>query len=323
VTLTRSSLLVSWVLVCATGLAGAAGENAKDKDTAPAMADPTVMQVGENTVKASEVQAELAYVSPEILAGLVRDQNAARLYAFDWYSRRLFELAAAKEGLFERKPGLRDAADALGRRLIAGEYITDRIASEYEPTAKELRQYYAVNKKTACVQEARFRVARAGVMIPPKAGPQEIEGAKKRLAEMQRRLEDGESFSTVADEASDLPGRLPGGELGWLTERQHGASPGFAEIRALHEGDWTKEPVKTREGLVLYYMIELDGGGVRSFDDCASDLERSFVREYRRELVLRRAEELATELDASLNMDAFIAAAHAAGAEHAASDGPP
>ena len=264
--------------------------------------------MGDAVMTDAELADELAWTPPEVLLTLKQNSSTARQFALDWYTRRLFSAAAESDGTFRRVPGLEAAAAERARRLVTVHYIQDLMAERYAPSRPELKQFYRMNKAEVCAAPASYQVARTGVVSGRRAGPEESAAAQKRLAEMQQRLSAGDSFAEVADQLSDLSNRQSGGEIGWLNEKTSAGSPGFVEIQALSPGQWT-QPIPTKDGEVIYFLMAKQDAGVKSFAECLPILEQSLNMRFRREIVLGRVDELAEELNASFNMEAFLAIA--------------
>ncbi len=275
-----------------------------------AVAGKKVVEVGEFTATIPELTAEFAYLPPEQLRRLHDDDSAARIFALDYYGSLLFGHDAEARGLYERNPGFRSAVAAEGRRMVALVYLRDMGREEYKPTDVEIEQFYALHKERLCQKPARYRLARLGVVSGKKAGEAERKAAQERLAAMQKRLEAGDAFADVATSDSDLEGRMPGGEVGWLTDRELQGAAGLERITGLAAGERT-EPIVTARGQEIYAMLERDEARLLTFDECKAPVERSLVRQFNREIRLRRMDEIAIAAGASMNIDAVIEAGRA------------
>jgi hypothetical protein len=269
-----------------------------------------VFEVGDRKLTQAEIQAELGYEPEPLLQRMREDDNFARVYAVRWFHAEIFAKAAREDGLVAKTPGLGGAAENLGRNLIAREYQDHLLDVEYKPTDNEIEQYYTFNKEL-CTAPARYHIARVGVQIAKHASPEEIAAAEKRLAEIQQRLKKGDAFATVADELSDLPSKGPGGDSGWLTDDDLAKDEQSAWIKTLAVGT-VSEPKKTIRGTEIYLMMEKEPSRVKTAAECRPEIETRIKREYYKKVSENRADELAKRFKASMNLDAFIAAARAA-----------
>lgn len=270
----------------------------------------TVIEVGEFKATVSELTAEFAFLPPGQIIRVHTDDSAARTFALDYYGSLLFHHHAEEYGLYTRNPGLKEAIAAESRRAIGLAYIRDMGKEEYKPTDVEVEQFYAIHKDRLCQKPARYRLARLGVVIGKKASDAEREAAVGRLAAMQKRLEAGDAFSTVADEDSDLEGREPGGVVGWLSAQDLQMAAGQEAITDLAVGERT-EPIITPRGQEIFSMLEREEASIQSFEECKEVVFNSLVRQFNRDLRLRRMDEIAIESGASMNIDGVIEAVRA------------
>lgn len=268
----------------------------------------TVVTVGDEVVTDVELRDEFLHLPPPQLDRLRRDDNAARIFAVKWYSNVLFAKDAETNGLYERNPGVKAAAQALSRDVIARAYLEDVMATDFAADEEELRQLYAMEGDKLCRAKPQYRVGRAGVVSGKHATEEEKKAAKARMDEILKRLDAGESFSKVADELSDFGGT--GGDMGWLTDEDLGKTEGPGDIRGLEDGKPSE--VKTvAQGQLVYAILERSGNDKIPFEKCRGVLEQSLQSQFSKDINLDRIDELAKKYGASMNMDYFIAAVRA------------
>lgn len=307
VALGLAAALPGWETEAAWAEDSSAAQTAKPSASGAA---PLAVEVGEFTATAPELSAEFQHLPPAKLVRIHDDDSAARTFALDYYGALLFSHDAKKYGLFERRPGFEQAVAAEGRRAIAFAYLRDMLANEDKPSDKEIEQFYALEKNRLCGAPARYRLARLGVVIGKNAGDAERKAADARLAEMQTRLDAGTPFGRVADEGSDLESREPGGVVGWLTEKDLQMADGREEITALAVGEQTA-PISTSRGKEIYSMLEKEAARLLTLDECKAQIKDALATEFVRQVRLRRMDEIAIEIGASMNIDQVIAAARA------------
>ena len=276
-----------------------------------ASAGDAVVVVGERAVDSAALTAEFARLPPPQLERLHRDDNAARIFAVSWYGDLLLEEEARSTGFLERNQGVELEAAALARQVIGRAYFRDYVEQNYSTTEQELRQIYKIRKDKLCEVPARLRLANAGVLRGPKASPEERAASDARMNAIVSRVKAGEAFASVAEELSDLTGKLPGGEIGWLSEVEIAKSEGGAEIMALEVGGHTPI-IEGTQRQAIYVLLEKSEPRVLSFAECRPVLKQAQESQYGRELKLGLIDDLAERYQASLNLDAFIAAVRAA-----------
>jgi len=273
---------------------------------APSPLDEPVLKLTDRTVRRSEIRDELSFEPRELVTRMREDDNFARIYAIRWYQAELFAKAAVDDGVAARVPGLQGAARNLGRNLIADEYLNQVLEVEFKPTDAEIKSYYTMNK-AQCATPARLHLARLGVQVAKNASEEEVAGAKKRLEKMQERLKAGDAFAEVAERMSDLPSKEPGGDVGWIPEKDLGDEEGGTIIRSLAVGA-TSEPIRTRRGWEIFKVVEREEAKAKTLEQCRDEIVARINTEYRKAASQRRADELARRYNASLNLDAFLAA---------------
>jgi parvulin-like peptidyl-prolyl isomerase len=271
--------------------------------------DDVAVRVGDWSMTAPQITAEFTYSPPALINQVKRSDNAARLVAVEWYSNALIAKAAADDKLLDKLPGLKDAADAFRRKMIAVQVLPEYLKEKYAPDERELRQFVDMNE-AVCQAPARYHVARIGVVVGKKASEAEAQGAKGRIEDIKKRLAAGESFATLADEKSDLPAKGPGGEVGWLSDKEVEHTDGKEKLTSLHQGD-VSEVAQTGEGYVIFKLLDFEAPRKLSFEECRPTAEKVMNERYRAQIARDWVDELAKRYNASINMDAFAAAVRA------------
>jgi parvulin-like peptidyl-prolyl isomerase len=271
--------------------------------------DDVVVRVGDWTMTGPEITAEFGYSLPALINQVRRSDNSARLLAVEWYSNALITKAAADDKMLEKAPGLKDAADALRRKMIATRVLQQYLKEKYRPDERELRQFVDLNE-ALCQAPARYHVARIGVIVGKKASPAEAEGAKGRIEDIKKRLAAGESFATLADEKSDLPVKNPGGEVGWLSAEEVERTDGKEKLTTLKKGE-VSDITPTADGYVIFKLLDREEPRKLSFEECKATAEQVMNERYRAQIARDWIEELAKRYNSSINMDAFAAAVRA------------
>lgn len=296
----RLGLVLGWFgLTCAASLAA----------DAPKPEDVVIRLGDERVLGLPELTAALGYQPANILEALKHEPNAARVFAVRWFQEMLLAEAARQDGELAKQPGLEEAADQLARRLIA-ERVVMGLEKANEPTEQEIEQYYKLND-TLCRVESRYRIARIGVLVGRHATPKEVEAARERITAIEGRLANGEDFAAVVATASDMPEKQPGGELGWVSEKDLGSDVGGAALRGLKPGGRTAI-LQTPRGLEIFKLLEKEEARTLPLAECRDKIAEALRTDFKRSLLERRADELAERLGGTLNLDAFLSAIAAA-----------
>lgn len=124
------------------------------------------------------------------------------------YTREEFE-----ERLKERHESLDDLKRELRKILTQNKLLNKEIESRIDINDSEIDGYYAVHKAEFNLTEPQFHLAR----IVSSGAPD----VKSRIQELQKRLENGEEFATVATKFSTDADSAPnGGDMGFVRESQ-------------------------------------------------------------------------------------------------------
>ena len=126
---------------------------------------------------------------------------------------------------------------------------------EIKVTAKELKSYYEGHLANFEVPEKR-KVSHILIKLLPSASKKDEENAKKKIEEIQKELEKGADFTTLAKKYSqDTPSAEKGGDLGFFTYTQMIPSFSRAAFSLEKEGE-VSGIVKSPFG---YHLIKLTG----------------------------------------------------------------
>lgn len=276
----------------------------------PATGDDAVVRIGDWTMNAAEITAEFSWSPPALLNQVRRSDNSARLLAVEWYSNALIAKAVASDKqLASKLPGLEAAGNTLRNKMIAGRAVQQYVKDKFAPDEAELKQFVDMNEEL-CRAQPRYRIASIGVVVAKKAGEQELQGAQARIDDVKKRLAAGESFATLADEKSDLNTKGPGGEAGWLTQEELDRTEGKEAITTLKK-EQVSEVVRTSEAFVVFKLLDREEARTLPFEECRATAEKVMNERYRAQIAREWIDEIAKKYDASLNMDAFVAAVRA------------
>ncbi len=165
-------------------------------------------------------------------------------------SEAAFTADLAREKLTERD--LLDYYKGLLTESAMSDQLVERyVTSQIAVTEKEMLDFYEVSKDSLAIKPLTWQTGLILYNIQPS---KESEAAK--LAEMQdiqRRLNQGEDFATLAREVSDCPSAERGGDLGFFSKGMM-VKPFEDAAFALNEGE-VSEIVRTEFG---YHIIKMD-----------------------------------------------------------------
>ena len=144
------------------------------------------------------------------------------------------------------------------------------LGSTDAPGEGELRALYESEIERFSEPERR-RVRHILITVSADADDAAQEAAKSRLDEIRTRIEGGEDFAAIAKELSEDPGSAgQGGDLGSIEAGI--MDPAFDQAAFTLEKDVLSQPVRSQFGYHLIQATEIEGGGVKPFEDVREQL---------------------------------------------------
>ena len=218
-----------------------------------------------------------AFMTDDSLEWFLRQQNQKRKIEF--FS---IPLASGKSELekdeiekyYREKQGQFENPETVSIEYI--ELNLDEMAKKVDVKEDDLKAFYE-EQKDYYTKEERRKVSHILVEAPTGADEPAVTDAQAKIGKLQARLKKGEAFASVAKEASDdkLTAEK-GGDLGFIDKGIMVKS--FEEIAfALAKGE-VSEPVKTKYGLHLIKVTEIEPTKVKPFKEVQAELQQSYRR---------------------------------------------
>ena len=186
--------------------------------------------------------------------------------------------------LKQRHQTLDDFKRDLRKTLTQNKLINKEIESRVNITDSEIDGYYTLHRADFNLTEPQFHLARIVISAEP--------DSKKRIQELQERLENGEEFAMVATGFSTDADSAPrGGDIGFVPESQ--LPDALLEITRLKSGQVTgilpffggggpEHP----SGYAIYELIARESAGQHQLNDPnVQQLIRQTLREERSQLL--------------------------------------
>lgn len=159
-----------------------------------------------------------------------------------------FEKAIKKSNLTKAKIKAQIKKD-----MAINEFISSRVAKGISVSAIEIREYYDQNPNLFKEPE---QIRARHILIKAESGADESERAKalKKITAIQKKVQEGEDFSSLAKEYSEDNSSVDGGDLGFFGKG--------AMVKPFEEAVWALKPgevsdiVKTEFGYHLIQLVE-------------------------------------------------------------------
>lgn len=168
------------------------------------------------------------------------------------------------------------------------ELRAEDLSGGIEVSEDALRDFYREQAEVDRSPERR-RARHILISTDEGTGPEE---AAERIEEIKARLDEGESFASLAEEYSDDSGSAPeGGDLGWL-EREMLVG-GFADaLFSMAEGE-VRGPVESEFGVHLIELMEIQTSTARPFELVRDQVEQQYLEQRALDRYYELAEEMA------------------------------
>ncbi|MFQ6067882.1 MAG: peptidylprolyl isomerase, partial [bacterium] len=165
----------------------------------------------------------------------------------------------------------------------------EEFTKEIKVTLKELESYYEEHLTNFEVSEKR-RVSHILIKVSPSANEKEKENAKKKIEEIQKKLEKGADFATLAKKYSqDSSSAKKGGDLGFFAYSEMIPSFSEAAFSLKKEGE-VSGIVKSLFG---YHLIKLTGikpAYTKPFEEVKSQVKKLLIEQKSQDLAKKEAE---------------------------------
>jgi peptidyl-prolyl cis-trans isomerase SurA len=197
--------------------------------------------------------------------------------------------------LKERNITVEELKTQLRRDLSIQRLFNKEITSKITITDKDVADYYAANKAMFNLAEPQIHMAQ--IMVTPQADPnvrnlkndkaQNEEQARNKIQMIQRRLENGEDFTMLAQNYSEDPNSAQsGGDLGFIPESAlEKASPELRKLVLSTTPGRVTSVIRTTEGFRILKVISREPSGQRELTDPK-------VQQNIRETLLNRKDQL-------------------------------
>ena len=191
------------------------------------------------------------------------------------------EKAAKEQGV-----SFEDFKANIRNNIISQEVLRDQVARKVQFTPGEVQRYYEAHKQeysrpeSVNLSEILVSVAAPAPLTAALPGsapgddPAALAAAKAKADDIEAKLHAGGDFSQLARSFSDGSTAAQGGDLGQF---QRGKMAKVLEdaVFALKTGEVT-EPIRTRQGFVIFKVVQHTPGGAPPFKDVEQQVEDAF-----------------------------------------------
>jgi peptidyl-prolyl cis-trans isomerase C len=177
-----------------------------------------------------------------------------------------FKTALTKANLSEP-----DIRSQIKRGLTIEQFITKHFAEKVTVSDKQIRAYYD-SHPDSFKQPEQVHACHILIRVDPQADESQRAEARKKIEEIQKKLQEGEDFATLAKGFSQGPSSTKGGDLGYFRRGQM-AKPFEQAAFALKPGE-VSDLVETRFGYHLIKVIDKKPETTIPYDDIKERIEQ-------------------------------------------------
>src|SRR5580698_2050833 len=160
--------------------------------------------------------------------------------------------------------------------------MRDEVGRRISITPGEVQQYFEQHKQdyaqpeSVRLDEILVSTGTAGntQLGATEDDPQKVADAQAKVNDIEAKLHAGGDFSQLAKSFSDGTTASEGGDLGSYKRGQL-AKVFEDQVFAMKAGQYT-DPVRTKQGFVIFKVVEHTPGGVPAFKDVQQDVEQNY-----------------------------------------------
>ena len=270
------------------------------------MADETVLleDVG---IILTEREARLALAGLPLVQRqkLTANPRALGEFVFELFAEKHMAQEAEQAELAQDEVVQAQIERARRQVLVKALQEHHKTSLDYPDFDQLARDYYLANK-TAFTRPARVKVAH--ILLKERRNCPCDEGNKERLAEqLLTRLQEGESFETLAQEYSeDKISVRRGGELGW-SDKNDFVPPFAAAAFALPEPGAISEVVKTRYGYHIIKLLDREEPELQGFAEVEDKIMYRLQQDYLKQAMQDFNDRFFPGTTAHINKEAILA----------------
>lgn len=177
------------------------------------------------------------------------------------------EKAAQEQGV-----SYEDFKANIRNQIVTQEVMRQEVGRHISVTPGEVQRYFEEHQKEY-VQPESVRLSEI-LVSTPSDDPQKVEAAKAKADDIESKLKAGANFAELARTSSEGTTAAQGGDLG--TYKRGELAKVFEDATfGLKPGEYT-EPIRTRQGFVIFHVDQHNGGGVPSYKDVQNQVEENY-----------------------------------------------
>lgn len=159
-------------------------------------------------------------------------------------------------------------------QIITQDVMRDQVGRRISVTPGEVQQYFNEHKQDYAQPES---VRLAEILVSTGTSPddaQKVADAQAKANDIEAKLHAGGDFTQLAKSFSEGTTAGEGGDLGQYKRGQL-AKVFEDQVFGMKAGEYT-EPIRTKQGFVIFKVLDHTQGGVPAFKDVEQDVEQNY-----------------------------------------------
>lgn len=202
---------------------------------------------------------------------------------------RFGDETAFQEALANMGTSQESLTQKIRQGLAIQELVESVIASEVAVTPEEVQTFYTGNPRFF-EKPGRVKASHILIKVEPDADAAAQEAAKAKLQNIEKKLDEGESFADLAKEHSEGPSAERGGDLGFF-QRGQMVKP-FEDAAFALEAGSVSDIVQTRFGYHLIQVTDKEPAGTVGLEEARPNIEKHLQQKKTGDAVRARVIEL-------------------------------
>jgi peptidyl-prolyl cis-trans isomerase SurA len=160
-------------------------------------------------------------------------------------------------------------------QIITQEVMREEVGRKLQFTQGEVERYFEAHKQEYAKPES---VQLSEILVSTGSDPDDaakVAAGKAKADDIEAKLHAGGDFSQLAKSFSEGTTAADGGTFGTFRRGELGAKVFEDATFALKSGQYT-EPIRTRQGYIIFKVDQHNSGGVPAFKDVESDVEQNY-----------------------------------------------
>jgi peptidyl-prolyl cis-trans isomerase C len=244
-----------------------------------AKSDKILAQVGEKTFTNSQLEAMAQSLPPQLQAMLASNPQIKKELINRWVDITIL-VKEAEAMKLDKEKAIRLKLDDLRSRVLVDALIDKRVSRATSIPETEIKAYYDSHPMEFEKGE-QIRAQHILIRVDQNAGPEVEAKAKKTIEMLARKLKDGASFASLAEEYSEDPGsKINGGDLGFFGRGQMVKE--FEEAAFATKLNQVSPPIRTAFGYHLIKVNEKKAPGKVPFEEVKKKIETTMLADKNR-----------------------------------------